>query len=386
MKVVHICLTGGYTEGFFYQENYLIKYQARMGHDVTLITTRYCWEKGKWVQCQEPDYRNRDNVEIIRIPYKYKIPYKLNTYIGRYAGLYDALERLNPEFIFVHNCQFLYMDQIAKYKQKHREVRVVVDNHADFSNSARNWVSLNILYKIYWRRNAKKIKDYAERFYGVLPARVDWLTDIYGLPKEKCELLVMGADDDVVEQARSEQSRCSFRKKHGIQADDFLIVSGGKIDSFKRQTLLLMEAVHGIQNDKLKLIIFGSVQEDIKQKFEALCDGKKVQYIGWAKGDQSYEFMGAADLIVFPGRHSVYWEQAAGLGIPMLCKYWKGTTHVDLGGNVLFLKEDSVEEIQSKIQRILDNPEEYEHMLNIAQERGKDAFSYREIARKSLQI
>ena len=43
----------------------------------------------------------------------------------------------------------------------------------------------------------------------------------------------------------------------------------------------------------------------------------------------------------------MFWEQVAGMGIPMVCKYWEGTTHVDCGGNVKFLYRDSVEEIKS---------------------------------------
>ena len=264
-------------------------------------------------------------------------------------------------------------------------VRVYVDNHADFSNSGTNFLSKNILHKMLWRHSANIINPYTTMFYGVLPARVDWLVNMYKLPREKCKLLVMGADDDQVTEAYENDWRSKIRGQYGIDEDDFLIMTGGKIDAWKIQTLMLMKAIKNIKYSKIKLIVFGSVTPELKDKVDALSDGKKVQYIGWVKSEDSYHYWASADLAVFPGRHSVFWEQVAGMGIPMICKYWEGTTHIDCGGNVKFLKEDSVEEIQRVIQSILDNPYQYKRMLHVAQVNGKEIFSYMDIAKRSIK-
>ena len=217
-----------------------------------------------------------------------------------------------------------------------------------------------------------------------MPSRVDFLSDIYGIPSSKCELLVMGADDEAVANANRTEVKSAVRKKFNIAEDDFLIVTGGKIDAFKAQTLLLMQAVKNIENEKVKLLVFGSVEKELQGKVDALCDEEKIQYIGWAKGNQSYEYFAAANLVAFPGRHSVYWEQVAGLGIPMICKYWEGTTHVDLGGNVEFIKNDTAECIKDIIESIVQNDEKYEKMKNVAATKGMSVFSYRKIAERSI--
>ncbi len=183
--------------------------------------------------------------------------------------------------------------------------------------------------------------------------------------------------------SRQKRAREVIRSKYGIKPDEFLVMTGGKIDEWKTQTLLLMQAVGKIQNEKIKLIVFGSAIPELIQKVNELSDGKKVQYIGWRS---EYNYWSAADLAVFPGRHSVFWEQVAGMGIPMICKYWEGTTHVDVGGNVIFLKQDSVEEIQSILQYLLTNPGEYQKMLDVACGKGKEKFSYKEISRKAIQM
>lgn len=387
MKIVHICLVGGYTEGLNYQENIITKYQSLDGHEVAVITTDHCFTEGVWGLCQtENDYRNSYGVHVIRLPFACRLPYNVNRQIGRFKGTLDVLEQLDPEIIFVHNIQFQDIRKVVLYKKKHPGIKVYVDNHSDFSNSARNWFTRNTLYRFWWKPCAKKIEPVAEVFFGVMPSRVAFLQDIYGISPLKTDILVMGADDESVAYAANPGIQENVRERFHISQDDFLIVTGGKIDAFKTQTLLLMQAVHEIPDKKVKLLIFGSVVEELKEKLFELCDNKRIQYIGWAKERQAYEYFAAANLVVFPGRHSVYWEQVAAQGIPMVCKYWEGTTHIDIGGNVEFLRKDSVEEIRNKLLEIIDNPEKYANMKRNAGSDGKNTFSYRAIARKSVGL
>jgi len=112
-------------------------------------------------------------------------------------------------------------------------------------------------------------------------------------------------------------------------------------------------------------------------------DCKKVQYIGWIKAKDSYDYFYAADLVVFPGRHSVFWEQVAAQGLPMVVKHWNGTTHVDFGGNVKFLYNDSANEIKTALEDILEN-DNYKKMKSVA-EKASENFKYSKIAKVSIE-
>lgn len=381
MKIVHICLCGPVTDGWTYQENLLSKYHKKSGHNVDLITSQYAWDNnGKIVKTDKTDYFNDDGVHMIRIANK--MGTTVSSKIKLYSGLYQQLEKCAPEILFIHGVQFPGIITVKKYLKKHKDVRVYADNHADFSNSATNWISKNILHKLVWRHYAKKIEPCVIKFYGVLPARVDFLIDVYGIPASKVELLVMGSDDEMVENVSSEHVRKSIRRNHNLNDSDFIITTGGKIDSSKTQTLLLMEAVNKISRADVKLIVFGSVTDELKAEVEKRCSDK-VQYIGWLKSEESYEYFAASDLVVFPGRHSVFWEQVAGQGIPMICKHWNGTTHVDRGGNVVFLHEDNAEEITNAIEWLL-SPDEYARIKEAA-EKAKTSFLYSDIAKRSIE-
>ena len=88
-------------------------------------------------------------------------------------------------------------------------------------------------------RVQRQLNHAQKNFFGVMPSRVDFLSDIYGIDKKKCGLLVMGADDDAVAEAKKPEVRAEVRRKHKIAADDFLIVTGGKIDAFRRRHFYL---------------------------------------------------------------------------------------------------------------------------------------------------
>lgn len=382
MKILHLCLGCFYIDNYSYQENMLPRRHKAMGHEVRIVASLFTFDqngKGTYLP-HGSHYTNEDGIPVTRL--EYRRPRRLYRTLRRYRGLREELDSFLPDLIFIHGCQFLDIAVVVDYLKRHPGTRVYVDNHSDFSNSATNFLSKNILHKIIWRRCARKIEPYTTKFYGVLPARVDFLREIYRLPPAKCELLVMGADDDAVARANTPEVRCSIREKYGIGAQDFLVVFGGKIDGFKRQSLLLMDAVNQIEDPRLKLIVFGSVNLDLQAEINARCSDR-VQYIGWVKGDDSYPIFAAADLACFPGRHSVYWEQVAGLGIPMLVKHWDGTTHIDLGGNARFLYHDSTEEIAGALREIMQ-PDTYAKM-KAAAERGAVTFSYRDIARRAIE-
>lgn len=382
MRVTHLCLACFFPDGYSYQENMLPKYHKLQGHEVSVIASLQTFDENGNVSYMDKvsEYRNEYDIPVIRLDYKK--PDKIYKKLKRFYGVKEALEKTRPEILFIHGCQFLDIDIVIDYLKQNPEIVVYVDNHADFSNSATNWLSLHILHKMIWKSCAQRIEPYTKRFYGVLPARVDFLKKIYGLPAEKIELLVMGADDESVESARKTEIKEKIRKQYGIAMDDFLIMTGGKIDMAKQQILLLMESVNKLQNPKVKLIVFGSVIPELKEKIEGLCS-EFNQYIGWINSDDTYDYYAAADLAVFPGRHSVFWEQVAGLGVPMLCKEWEGTTHVDMGGNVKFLKEDSFAEIFKNLEEILKH-ETYSQMKNVAEQK-REHFLYSQIAMRSIE-
>lgn len=382
-KIVHICLNSLFTDGWSYQDQLLSKYHKKMGLDVTVLTSHWVNDdKGNIVWDDRDEYINGDGVKVVRLKMKGKDDYSRK--LVYFQSFYETLEKEHPNILFIHGVNFKDVSFVVRYLDKNPGVIVYVDNHADFSNSATNWVSKNILHKIVWKHYSKLLEPYVKKFYGVTPSRVEFFKDMYGTPAGRTELLVMGVDDEDVPKALSQENRAEIRHKYGIADDDILVITGGKIDLAKKQTITLMEAINQLDNPKVKLIVFGSVVDELKDALNARIS-ERCKYIGWIDSSETLNYYGAADLVVFPGRHSVFWEQVVGIGKPMICKYWDGTTHVDLGGNVKFLYHDTKEELLEVIGQVLGDNEEYNKMKEVAVTKGMQTFSYSEIAKRSIE-
>lgn len=379
MRIVNICLCGAYAEGLTYQDNLLPKYHQRLGMETFVIApTDELSKNGDHERVSEQRYVNKDGVTVIRMDSDqgYRVDDKFRTY----SKLNPILTELKPDIIFQHDPQFRGSKIVADYvKSRGGSCRLFVDSHADYSNSATNFLSKHVLHRVIWRHYAKVLEPYTERFWGVLPARVDFLVENYGLPKNKCDLLVMGADDDEVIRASQPEVRTNTRRRFGVSDDDILIVTGGKIDLAKRQTLMLMDAVAKMDQN-IKLLVFGPVVPELKNEVESRLKEDRIFHLDWASASESYDYFAASDVVCFPGRHSVYWEQAAGMTRPLIVKRWEGTEHVDVCGNVRFLEEESESAIADAILTVVAQKNEYVK----ASEKASSEFLYSKIAKRSI--
>ena len=217
--------------GWGYQDNMIAKYHKLEGHDVTVIANRYVYdEKGNYTPTDKTEETDVNGVKILRLAQKGNKQQKGPAERVHYIGLYETLENEKPDIIFIHNPQIMDVDGIVRYMKSHKDARLYVDSHSDYSNSGRNFLSKYILHGIFWRSKVQKLVPYTRKFYGVLPARVDFLLDRYKTPKDKTELLVMGMDDEKAEAADKPEIIRDIRAKYNANDDDFLIVTGGKID------------------------------------------------------------------------------------------------------------------------------------------------------------
>ena len=381
MKILHLMLGCFYIDNYSYQENYLPKYHKMLGNEVEIVASLVSFdENGKSTVMPKADkYTNEYGIPVTRLDYKKgKLAKKLRYYIG----LRDELVRIAPDVIFIHGVQFMDIKIVSQYCKEHRNVKVYADNHSDFSNSAKNWVSKYILHRAFWRSCAQKINPYVVKFYGVLPARVNFLADVYGIPKDKIELLVMGADDEMVEKAIMPCVQNDKRREYGIGDSDIVIVTGGKIDKNKPEVLLLMDAVKKLERDNIKLLVFGSVIPDYQEEFNSKLSDQVV-YLGWKKPDEIYYEFAVADIVAFPGLHSVLWEQAVGMKKPCIFRKIKGFSHVDLGGNCCYFEEDTVDSYSETLKKAIDN---IEQMNKFASKKESEIFSYKKIAERSIEV
>ncbi len=382
MKIVHICLACFYVDGMGYQENLLPKYHAQ-NHEVTIITSDYAFNStGTTVKKEQKEYRNEYGITV-KVLEKHT-RFGLYSKFGDFQNLYATLVDCEPDVIFCHGGQFVALMDVIRYCKNHRGVKLFIDQHGDYYNMHVNTAKERFVHHFiygYWMRKAVR---YAQKFWGVTPWRCQFLREVYRLPEDKIGLLIMGGDDDKIRFDRQEAIRAEIRSKNGIDEDDLLIVTGGKIDEAKN-IHSLVNAVKELDDQKVKLLVFGQPSDSFKETFSTTIENNDaVRYIGWVPADEAYNLFLASDLCVFPGTHSVLWEQACACGLPGVFRDWEGMHHVDVGGNAVFLHEDSTDEIKRVLTDILYRTDKLDEMKKAARTKGVPAFSYREIAKRAI--
>lgn len=380
MRIVHVIIAAAYKEGYGYQENILPAKHVELGLDSYVIT--YNKENPLGVT-----YTNDDNVKIVLLPLRksflYKLPY-VRAFVKKTYGLFAKLVDLSPDIIFLHGLQSVESLEVCKYCARNPKVKLFVDQHADYYNSPITKWTTRLYIKQVYGYIGKKLEKYALKFWGVTPWRVDYLQKVYGIKPEKTDLLVMGGDEKRIDWENREIIRVQVRRKLEIPEKAFLVISGGKIDKSKNIHVLL-DAIRQMKDD-VYLLLFGNMTKDMEEYFLPKIEGR-IKYIGWIDSKEVYPFFLASDLAVFPGTHSVLWEQAMACGIPGIFKDWDGGfSHIDCGGNAKLLKDISIESLNAEISKLAYKEEEYRNMKKNAETKGRSTFSYIEIAKKAIEI
>ncbi|MBQ4585922.1 MAG: glycosyltransferase family 4 protein [Clostridia bacterium] len=384
MKIVHISPSSPYNDYWGYQENILPKHQKMLGHEVTLIITNKMHENGRVVEVPEADYILKDGVRVIRMKSKSHSSLRpLARRLDSWLDVYSTLESIKPDFIYHHGMVSSTMKQVVKYKKKINPNCVIVqDNHLDYNIGFSKESKKGKLANWFYKRANKKTLPYVSRVYGVTPWRMVYAIKNYGVPIEKADVLIMGADDEKINFANKDQIRKSIRERYNIKDTDLLIVTGGKIDR-RKNIHLLINACKTFDN--VKLIVFGNIMDDVKEELEkALENNPNTHYIGWIPADGVYDYFLSADLVMFPGQHSVLWEQACACKVPAVFMRWDGMDHVNNGGNSDFVFPITEEDLRDKIEE-LNYTEKYYKMKNVALSEKTDVYLYSNIAKKSIE-
>lgn len=382
MTIVHVCISAPWSEKYAYQENLLPRYHRLMGYNVTIIAPVFT-KIGDYGGNRVPAGISYlpDGTKVVRLRPQID-KRKLLSHIPSVKGLKNAIIEERPDLLFLHDVCCYNYHCISSIKEQFPQMKIVVDNHCDYVNSLHSPLTRFLHKKWYRYTLVSKLLPNVEWFYGVTPSRCTFLHEVYGIPENKIKLLVMGADDNKMMLDQREQLRKSVRERYGIKKDDFLIVTGGKIDRFKN-IHVLAHAVNSLMNDNVKLLVFGKINEDMQPFFDAE-QTDKIITIGWVNSEKVYEFFYAADLIVFPGLHSVLWEQAVASKTPCAFSKMDGFEHVNVNNNCILMTGKDAAYYEDMLKQLLADDGKYAALKSNANSEVTENFYYSKIARQVL--
>src|SRR5436190_4218192 len=255
MRIVHVI--GHYIAGLGYEENYLPQEQARMGHEVILVTSDQL----------PPDFARltppgstlhrgigeatpeSDGVKVLRLPSTPDI-----SGINLILGLQKRLEEYSPDVVHAHGVLALSTFQclLAQTKLKYA---LIVDDHSHSRN-----VQIDTACKRAYVRAAtiayQRLKGSVTLFVPVTPAAKVFLEDRLRIPSGRIHQGALGADPTVFEPSSSDRAKC--RQELSLSSSNMLILTTGKFSHNKSlETLIQSFSQISERHGNVRLMLAG---------------------------------------------------------------------------------------------------------------------------------
>ncbi len=392
MKILILC--DFYNENMEYRENILPKYYKKFNHDVTIIASTYK-NAFNYIDNKNNDrpaeiyYHNK--VKVIRLKFRLNI---LNRF-KYFTTIKDILIEEKPDLIYVHGI-IPNMIEVIPYLKKNKHARMVMGCHGDYSNSAKNWLSLKILHGVMRKLVLNYSMKYISKIFAVVPESERFLNEVYNVSSSKIEILPIGADLDLLDNVLKDREKIKkLKKKYNIKETSRVIITGGKLTPLKK-TELLIQAFIKLNNmlSGLCLIIIGKSSENDMEYYNSLLNLSQgidnIYFVGWLRPEDIYAHFYISDIAVFPASQSVLWQQAIATGLPLIVGLANGQTisYLNKYNNISTLEENEItsENITKEIYEIFTNKKKYSLMVSGAQKITKEKLDWNNLIHETLKF
>lgn len=304
MKIVHLCLSNFYVDGYLYQENALVRQHVADGHDVTVVaSTDTLGPNNKPSFRPAGRYIGTDGAAVVRLDYVRLLPKKIAAKLRFYRGLLPELEKLAPDVIMCHGISGGFLYELEKYKRRVPAVRIFADSHADRNNSATTWISRAVLHEVFYRFFAQRALHAFEVVLCISLETRDFANTVYGIPEKRLEFFPLGGV--IFEDDEYSMRRNRFRARWAIDDEVVLFVQAGKFDEKKKLVEALKAFAEYTTRHNFRYLVAGHVQDSLQAQVASIVSSdKRIQLIGWQDSEQIMDLLCAADVYVQPGSQS----------------------------------------------------------------------------------
>lgn len=376
MKILHMMLSCFYIDNYNYQENLLPRMNKIDGNDVLIVASTETFVENMRLGYLNPgEYYNNDGIRVVRVPYNWFPLNPIKHKIRSYKNIDKILEEFKPDIILFHGACAWELINVSRYKSKNSNVKLYIDSHEDFNNSATNIFSKYVLHKIFYKKIIQKTLPFVDKFFCVGYEAFEFLNKMYEVPFNVMEFYPLGGIvlEDIIRMRKREMVRSSLN----LDPSDLLLVHSGKMDKQKK-TAEIVEAFLEADLDNLFLIIIGSMTNDVSEELIPLIDKTaKIHYLGWKNAEELLDYLCASDLYVQPGGQSATMQNALCCG--SAAALYPHESHKYLLGDSVFYIE-SIEDMKNLFEQIALDPEILEKKRSQSFELAKEKLDYKKLA------
>lgn len=386
MKILHVI--GYFQPELGYEEYYLAKKQAQLGHEVFVLTSDKIWPFPNWnliseKMCLENNTRYKklgiskvDGITVIRE----KSSFEFWDFIV-FGNIKKNIENIKPDIIHIHEPrQGFYGLLISNLKNKFT-YRVVTDIHEyELPNSRLR----SLEYRFFRKRIIQDCFKNSDKILPMTKQSNSFVKFNYKVNVDKILTMTLGADEEQF--YLDDKARLELRNKFNIREEDIVLIFTGKISKTKRIELLI-EVIDILKsmNMSIKLFVVGSGDEEYLEKLKKNIKNyhleKDIIFIDFVKPNLLYQYYNAADVGVWPSSPTISILEALACGLPISIPNSETVNHI-IQDNIGNTHETNVESIKNSITKIIMSKL---NRRNI-RENFMNRFSYIKIAEDTLNI
>lgn len=304
MKILHCCLSCFYIDNYNYQENMLVREHVRAGHEVMVLASTENYDtQGQLTYSLPASYHGSDGARVLRLPYRRGAPHALMKKIRTYPGVYQQLCAFKPDVIMFHGACAWELLTVLRYKKTNPSVKLYIDSHEDFNNSARSFAAKNILHRLFYAPIFRRALPHVEKVLCISIETVDFICGFYRCPREKVEYFPLGGH--IFNDAAYAENRLRIREKYGIPNNALVFLQTGKFDNKKKLSESLKSFQKVTSENDVRFLIAGVLQDDLRATVEELLTkDERALFLGWKDAPELMQLLCAADVYVQPGSQS----------------------------------------------------------------------------------
>lgn len=309
MKIVHICVSCFYVDGYSYQENELVKHHVKQGHDVHVIASTENYIDAKLSYVEPGVYEGKDGAKVTRLSYSRILPHFIMKKLRILPQLLSKLEMLKPDIIMFHGLCAWELRTVCAYVKRNSHVKLWVDSHEDSNNSARTLGS-KLLHKAFYRPVIQSVISNINEVLCISYETMQFVSRMYGVSESKLKFFPLGSN--LIAKSAYSKIREDIRRTLNVQDNEILFVQSGKQTSRKR-LLESLRAFDDIDAKNLRFVIVGSISSEIEQEaFDIIDRQKNIEFLGWKTSDELTGILCAADVYLQPGTQSATMQMSMG--------------------------------------------------------------------------
>ena len=391
MKIAHIIAYIQPEMG--YEEHYTAKWQAKMGHNVHVITSDRIYPfKGisKKERYRGAGVSKQSGYTIHRLNTWLELPNEL--IIAQ--SLLKAIKSLAPDFLYIHGGRSPMQFLASRYAKKNN-IPYIADHHQYDIDSLKHLKQENILKYLILsfikRSQEKTLRNYMNKYvYNnslmVFPVSKGCKTDLVErlkISKDKICEKPLSVDTDIF--FHSQKYRAQIRKAFNIENEDILIINvAGSYHKLKK-IHLYAKLLENDMLSKYKLLIVGAKEylNDLKQ-YSLI--NERMFFVESKPVDELHRYYSAADIAVWSSHRSVSFLEAMSCQLPVIVPDFGGEKEFTQDNGFLIEDSNTDQLIQSLITFEKYSPDKRCEMGLKSRQIILSDYSYQNNVKKNLEI